>query len=232
MKNELTHHGILGMKWGKRNGPPYPIEDYSKYSDEEKAEMKSKAIRDGNIKEAQANRKYFDDNELRQLLGRYDLNTKLSSLNAKDIKSGGEKVDSVIKTLDRTAKLADGGTRVYNAVAKIANAFGENMPIIGENNQKKTNVADKKTRAQLESMAKNAHKYTADQMKDIQSALQTLKNTEDMYRADKTSFTDADSFMRMAINSGDYTDKELSDAWKRYSVVKAMISADDKHVLK
>lgn len=25
MNNELTHHGVDGQKWGKRNGPPYPL---------------------------------------------------------------------------------------------------------------------------------------------------------------------------------------------------------------
>ena len=23
--NYISHHGILGQKWGKRNGPPYPL---------------------------------------------------------------------------------------------------------------------------------------------------------------------------------------------------------------
>ena len=24
--DELMHHGIKGQRWGKRNGPPYPLE--------------------------------------------------------------------------------------------------------------------------------------------------------------------------------------------------------------
>ena len=30
--DELFHHGILGQKWGHKNGPPYPLSggDYSK----------------------------------------------------------------------------------------------------------------------------------------------------------------------------------------------------------
>lgn len=24
--NYLAHHGILGMHWGRRNGPPYPLD--------------------------------------------------------------------------------------------------------------------------------------------------------------------------------------------------------------
>lgn len=34
---ELRHHGIDGMKWGKRNGPPYPL-SYDKHSRAEKAQ--------------------------------------------------------------------------------------------------------------------------------------------------------------------------------------------------
>lgn len=43
-KQELYHHGIKGMKWGKKNGPPYPL-NYSDLSASEKR-AKKKMLKD------------------------------------------------------------------------------------------------------------------------------------------------------------------------------------------
>ena len=39
----LAHHGILGQKWGKQNGPPYPL-DYEDHSAAEKRENSKSSI--------------------------------------------------------------------------------------------------------------------------------------------------------------------------------------------
>ena len=44
----LTHHGILGQKWGKRNGPPYPIDAQDHSASEKKAGWKKSIDKSSN----------------------------------------------------------------------------------------------------------------------------------------------------------------------------------------
>jgi len=56
MDKYLAHHGILGQKWGKRNGPPYPLKGGS-YTPTER-----KAIKEARKKKySRYNKKHYDE---------------------------------------------------------------------------------------------------------------------------------------------------------------------------
>lgn len=66
MNNVIVHHGIPGMKWGKRNGPPYPLDPRKDYSAAEKEGAKRRGVLGaydsgkklaGDIKEAKRQKK-------------------------------------------------------------------------------------------------------------------------------------------------------------------------------
>ena len=54
---ELCHHGILGQRWGKRNGPPYPLDAEDHSASEKKAGWRKSV-------------KSMSDEELRQKISR------------------------------------------------------------------------------------------------------------------------------------------------------------------
>lgn len=145
--NELYHHGVQGMKWGKRNGPPYPlnaegrakfarqqrgsgsflkkkkkesIADYAKMSETDIRDSKNKAIRDGNIKEAYKNRSHYSNQELEAVQTRYVLNTKVKALIDSDVDAGMKKVETLAKRLETVNKL---GQALANAGANTKKMY-------------------------------------------------------------------------------------------------------------
>lgn len=56
MSTYLAHHGILGQKWGSKNGPPYPLKGGS-YTETEKEAIKEARKK----KYSRYNKKHYDD---------------------------------------------------------------------------------------------------------------------------------------------------------------------------
>ena len=187
----FEHHGRLGMKWGKRNGPPYPL-DYSKLSEEERAKDKQRVKEEGDIESVgyKKNRSYFTDQEINEVINRYQLNQRINQLSADSakMKAGKSKteqlVDNMAKVADVGNKLSNAlnaGTNVYNNVAKIMNAFGDSdMPIIGQQKQDKPKEF-KFTDKDYESVVKDLGKYTTKELQNInqrKAAIDQISKTQ------------------------------------------------------
>lgn len=82
--SELYHHGVDGMRWGKRNGPPYPLDAQGKAA--LRAQKKGHSHRQSLQKIAESK----SSEELKKEIDRIKLENDYKKLKRSDIERGSD----------------------------------------------------------------------------------------------------------------------------------------------
>lgn len=133
---ELYHHGIPGMKWFKRNGPPYPLKEsqkssaekkYNDMSDDEKKSYKEGIKNRKSAEEIYKNKDIFTFQELQELKNRINLEKEVAKLVADEqaAKKGKNKVDKMFSVMDDLTKKGNSVDQFYQMSKKISTMMKE-----------------------------------------------------------------------------------------------------------
>lgn len=101
--DEFYHHGILGQKWGKMNGPPYPIDPSDHSAAEKKAgwreSLSSDKHKDPSDDYKNSRRKDLENmtnDELRNLIQRLQLEKQYGDITKVEVEKGKGAVEKFI----------------------------------------------------------------------------------------------------------------------------------------
>lgn len=134
----LAHHGIKGMNWGKRNGPPYPLSDDQRTAEENRKNptsisAKEKYGRRPTVSGTGSNVSKKESANIHSPVG----NRKDNSIHLKDQKSSGVESPRRKKLSDFYNKLKENAEsrKEANANASVGNSYYNS--ISDENEDKK-----------------------------------------------------------------------------------------------
>lgn len=209
----LQHHGIEGQRWGKRNGPPYPL-SRSRMSAKEKAR----------------NPRTMTDDELRSAINRKRLENQYSSLSSRTGKYG--KINSGIsiakKGLNLVGKSANTASNIYKLKGSTKKEAIDNI----ENLSKKEKKALKKAipeyknekRAAIISNTSNLSEKALDIKVKPKVNFSEMSDAELKKAIDRMILEENYNDL-YGLNKGkDYTEQVISDVGDAVSVLGSAVS--------
>lgn len=123
----LYHYGRLGMHWGVKNGPPYPLDGKTRARMKREAkearplseEEKQKALRGPDMKTIKKHADEFSNKELQDAVNRMNLKQQVKKKADVD---PVDFIDKKMKTVSKAVGWVGTGIAVYNLLSKLYNA--------------------------------------------------------------------------------------------------------------
>ena len=179
----LEHHGILGMKWGKQNGPPYPLADGRKSAAEKRQERRAEkklakaqakaqkkasydeavkaakaaekelALQSGDAKRVAAIKDQLTNDELEAAIQRINKMQRLNDLEANQVKNGFNTVDDVMAKVGKVAGWLSTANNLYTQADK---AWKTSTDLADKYKNREANAAAERTRKEIDKLIRNA----------------------------------------------------------------------------
>lgn len=111
MRNELYHHGIIGMKWGVRK-------DRSTSSGSRRKKS-SPSHEDYQRAHSRKSVKQMSDSELRTRINRLQMEQQYSNLSPRNVSKGKNYFNKIVKAGTTVATITTTGLTIYNNIDKI-----------------------------------------------------------------------------------------------------------------
>lgn len=207
---KVRHKPSSARKLAKQRAANLEKARQAKIAKKQYEEDKKKALESGTAEDILRYKGKLTNQELQTAVNRINLETQLSNMAQKDVKSGWDKMDSLMNKVGKVTDYSNKAINLYNVIAKINNSFSDSkMQVI--------DGVGKKVASKMDKLIKTGSP------EEILNAVKSGKLTEDQtaaaikrLNAEKTlkTFVDEKNGSEKSTTATNKTDKQKSESKK------------------